>query len=361
MMRNVFLIGALTLALAAAAEGPENVWLEPEHDFGAFHEDMGVVTCEIRAVNTGDAPLQIVEARANCGCTTPKYSRGFVFPGDTAVVTIGYNPNGRPGTFEKKVVVTTNAVTSPRTTLTIRGTVIGSPKTLAGRYPIGEGKLRLQSSNIFYNEAVKPTCIMKYIEGYNASDDSIRPTVLGLPKYMTSIVKPEKVGPGENFIVSTTFDSGACEIRDVVQNTFHVAIPGDTLAVTTTAVVKDDYSNLSDEDMRKAPRVTLTPEKIDFAGVSLGTEPAVCSQEVVLRNDGKSPLKIYRLYSADEAISVTMGSTDDIKPGKSAKAKIAVDKTKIANRPYLDARVILITNDPQTPRRIIRVVSEITP
>lgn len=357
-MRRVSAFIALFVSLAVWA-GPENVWLATDHDFGAFHEDLGKVNCVFKAVNTGDEPLSILDVRANCGCTTPQYSRDLVFPGDTAVINVGYNAIGRPGRFEKKIVVTTNAAAAPRTTLTIQGSVIGASNTLAGRYPIASGDLRLQSASIIYGDIFKPSCTMKYIECYNASSDTVVPTLVDLPKYMTAMVSPTKVPPGENFIVSTTFDSAVCPVRDVVQPHFGIAAGRDTVMVMATAIVKDDYSALTDEQLRQAPRVTLSPETIDLRTVSPADKPI--QAKLTIGNGGHTPLSIYRIYTPDQAIGITLDDTSEIKPGKKRKATVTITPEKLAGRDLLDARVIIITNDPQTPRRIVRVVAEIKP
>ena len=77
------------MAIAAVAQAaPEATWLTKSHDFGAFDEDMGKVSCDFKVVNTGDEPLMILAARATCGCTVPAYTRDPIAPGDTATITV---------------------------------------------------------------------------------------------------------------------------------------------------------------------------------------------------------------------------------------------------------------------------------
>ena len=73
------LLAAGCCAIGASAEG-QGVWLEQKHDFGAFDEGLGTVYCDFRLVNTGNEPIAIINARANCGCTRPEYSRDPIAP-----------------------------------------------------------------------------------------------------------------------------------------------------------------------------------------------------------------------------------------------------------------------------------------
>ena len=95
------------MALAATAQ-PQVTWLERQHDFGVFREKDGKVTCDMALVNTGNAPLIVVKAIAGCGCTGISYPESPIAPGDTASVSISYNPSGRPGQFSKEVLIFTN-------------------------------------------------------------------------------------------------------------------------------------------------------------------------------------------------------------------------------------------------------------
>lgn len=94
-------ITAITVMFCAATFtswcAPKLTWLESVHDFGAFSEDLGIVTCDIPFVNSGDEPLLITAARVTCGCTVADYPTDPIAPGDTATVTVKYNAIGRPG------------------------------------------------------------------------------------------------------------------------------------------------------------------------------------------------------------------------------------------------------------------------
>ena len=103
-MRNVLPLALALLATAASAQGRLAFDAESA-DFGRVAEADGPVTHAFRFTNAGDAPLRLVGAEANCGCTTPTWSRDEVAPGGTGVVEVAFDPAGRPGPFERSVFV----------------------------------------------------------------------------------------------------------------------------------------------------------------------------------------------------------------------------------------------------------------
>ncbi len=99
------------------------------HDFGTFEEGtQATVTFTFK--NTGNAPLILNSVRASCGCTTPKWTKEPVAPGEEGKVTAIYNSKGRVGNFTKTITVTHNGE-GGTVYLTIRGVVTKAPTTPA--------------------------------------------------------------------------------------------------------------------------------------------------------------------------------------------------------------------------------------
>lgn len=80
------------------------------HSFGRFSEKDPVVRCAFKFANTGTAPLIIHQALASCGCTVPDYPKDPIAPGDSGVINVTYNGQGKfPGTFKKSITIRSNA------------------------------------------------------------------------------------------------------------------------------------------------------------------------------------------------------------------------------------------------------------
>ncbi|MDR2009662.1 MAG: DUF1573 domain-containing protein [Bacteroidales bacterium] len=111
-----------SVALFSQQSGPSISWEKVVHDFGTFNEDAGVQSYTFDFVNTGNEPLYITNVKPSCGCTGVDYSKEPIQPGGKGFVTAGYNPDKRPGKFNKSINVTTNEF-QPTSVLRIMGEV----------------------------------------------------------------------------------------------------------------------------------------------------------------------------------------------------------------------------------------------
>ena len=108
---------------AKPKEKGEIKFTETTYDFGMIKENGGPVSHEFTFTNNGQGNLLILDAHAECGCTTPQFPEAPIAPGKTGKIKVTYNPLGRPGGFTKVVTVKTNGTPS-KINLKIRGTVI---------------------------------------------------------------------------------------------------------------------------------------------------------------------------------------------------------------------------------------------
>lgn len=91
------------------------------HDFGTIEEGVQA-TVTFTFKNTGNDPLVLNSVKASCGCTTPKWTKEPIAPGEEGVITAIYNSKGRPGNFTKTITVKHNGEGGTEF-LTIRGVV----------------------------------------------------------------------------------------------------------------------------------------------------------------------------------------------------------------------------------------------
>ncbi len=120
-MRLLLVPLVLMAALTASAQGRMAFDAET-HDFGRLsEEEPGRHT--FRFTNVGDAPLSLVEVESTCGCTVPEFTPGAVAPGETGIVDVRYDTEGRPGPFESAVRVVTDGAEPQDAVLRISGVV----------------------------------------------------------------------------------------------------------------------------------------------------------------------------------------------------------------------------------------------
>ena len=357
-MRKSILFAAMALtALGMSAEG-KGVWLETNHNFGAFDEDLGTVYCDFKLVNVGDEPLAIISAPANCGCTRPEYSVDPVAPGDTAVIRVGFDPKGRPGRFVKNINVDIDS--DPlRSNLTIQGTVIGASNTLKTRFPYSLGSMKLRSLTIPYGNVDKGHTSGQYVEGYNASSDTLRPVVKDTPDYIKVLIQPAAVPPGEQFIVSTVLHSDRCKDWGIVTDSFKVYPSADAaegMTVETVSILNEDFSKLTPDQRKNAPMIETDVTAIDLKKLSRTDAPI--HRTFTIENLGKSPLIIRGISCPDKAVEVKL-KNDKIKPGKKEKVEVTVTPSLIGDTELLNARINIVANDPLHPSTMVRVVAEV--
>ena len=103
-------------------EATAKIFLEKtSHDFGTIEEGVQA-TVTFTFKNTGDAPLVLDTVTATCGCTTPKWTKEPIAPGQEGKVTAIYNSTNRLGNFTKTITIKHNGIGGVQY-LSIRGVV----------------------------------------------------------------------------------------------------------------------------------------------------------------------------------------------------------------------------------------------
>lgn len=353
ILRNLVLCLAAAMTIGAAGRQQAR-WLETYHDFGAFAESDGPVSCRFYLVNTGDEPVAIVAARASCGCTAPQYPRGSIAPGDTAAVTVTYDPAGRPGHFRKYVAVDLSYPDS-RTKLDIAGTVIGSEASVGTRYPAQcAGGIRMAKGALMVGDVTKGRMQTAFLGVYNTSDSTVTVRAEQLPPYLEMAAQGATIGAGEQSNLTFLFRSDRCPDYGLVEANILLLVGDQGCSLPVSAIVSEDFSGLDARELERAPVAYTEVSALDFGSYRRGSEAPV-TRTFTVYNHGRSNLLIRRVYSVDPGVTARAQSVK-IKPGKSAE--ITVEFTPSAVRgAFFNARLSLITNDPAAPVKTIRLTA----
>ena len=78
---------------------------------------------ELTVKNAGDVPLEILDVKTSCGCTTPTKPKTPLAPGESSTLTISYNSSSRVGPANQTVTVTSNDPAQPSVGIKVSGTV----------------------------------------------------------------------------------------------------------------------------------------------------------------------------------------------------------------------------------------------
>lgn len=359
-MRRTVTVVLWCLALTLQAQGVV-WWKETSHDFGTLREENGAVTCMMRFVNRGDSAVLISRVQPTCGCTAADYTLQAVQPGDTGLVRLKYSPAGRPGEFRKSVFVYTAGSTVRRHELVITGNVIPRPETLDETYPVAAGSTRLSVRLLPLGPLTRGQGRMAYVSGYNAAADTMLVSAGHVAPHLIVTVVPDTVAPGTVFTVNTYYNSAKAPLWGL--NTDTVAVvshplrtdgtgKGGVAMLEVTAQVQEDFSRLTDRQLRNAPHCHLDcGDRLDFATLN-PQEPV--SRVITISNEGKSPLEIRRLWSPDPAVAVSVDK-NSLRHRKTARVTVTVNPAKLSGE-LLNTWVTVITNDPDHPTTDVRLV-----
>ena len=208
-----------TMLIALVSMGQTITFKKTTHDFGKINEADGRVTTTFSFSNDGDAPLVLSNVRASCGCTTPKWTREPIEPGQTGEITVTYNPAGRPGRFQKTVTVTSNTAQAT-TKLYIKGEVVPKPAKPEDLFPVKMGDLNLKRRTLSYGSMVQGTEKMQEVEYTNLTDHDVTVEVLvsAVNNYLKPHVTLTTVKPNETGKIQITLVSNECPILGPINN-----------------------------------------------------------------------------------------------------------------------------------------------
>jgi hypothetical protein len=198
-------------------------------DFGTLHSTMKVKRL-ITVRNDGVDTLRINEVSTSCGCTAALISRPLVPPGDSATISIAFDPRNFSGKVEKGVSMKTNDPADPKPHIVFTATV-------AKLLDVTPEYLVLRSS-----PGVPTT---EYLSIANLSSEPIAITRISSPSPNVSFGDvPDRVKPGETVKVAVTVrpERTGSEKGDITLTTGNPDIPVIGLRYFTLVTASADSS-----------------------------------------------------------------------------------------------------------------------
>lgn len=355
-MKHLFAIAAtMLMTLTAMGQTPVITFDKTTHDFGKINEADGRVTTVFTFKNEGIAPLVLSNVRASCGCTTPKWTREPIEPGQTGEITVTYNPSGRPGRFQKTVTVTSNA-TEPSTRLYIKGEVIPKPVKPVDEYPVKMGELSLKRKSANFGTLTQGSSKQIEIEYANQTSQPVTVAILMSENdsYIKNNVTLQTVEPNQTGKLQFSLQTTECPLLGPVSTTAYVMVNGkrdisSTYEISLSANIKEDFSQLTVEQRQQAPIAEIEKE-INLGTIAKGKKTA---SKITIANVGINPLYVRRVIVNDEKIKYVAPKA--VKGGKKADLKLEVEVAANANPAQYSRVLTLITNDPNKPVTNVKI------
>lgn len=267
---------------------------ERDHDFGTFMESQGLVNHDFVFTNTGKVPLIINDVKASCGCTTPHWTREPVLPGKKGTIQVSFDPKARPGSFNKTIQVTSNADAQP-VTLSIHGVVI-PVEHMEDTYKYSAGQVRLQTIYAAFGDVYKGKTGEYAIRVMNTSADKRASlSFKQLPSHLRVTMVPEVIEPLQEGRIELAYLSENQKDWDYTVDRLDLLInglpvPGNRISIT--ANIKENFRDLTAEDLSKAPVAEFDHITYDFGNITPDKE---VEHVFTLTNKGNSNLYIRKV------------------------------------------------------------------
>ena len=334
-------------------------YAQPKATFDKMTHEFGVVlwkhpaTATFQIKNDGDKPLVISNVTTSCGCTVADWTKEPIAPGGTGVVTSTFDAKAL-GHFYKDIGVYCNASARP-IYLMLRGEVSADPKNYTLTHPYEIGAIRLNKAAIEFDDTNKGDKPTMEILVANTTSDVYTPVLMHLPPYLEAVAVPERIGKKATGKIKVTLDTDKLPKFGLTTATVYLSrFPGDKVseenAIPVSAVLLPDFSNMSQQQRLNPPAVQLSATEFTVPPLA---ENAKKKLTVVVKNVGKSDLDITDLQVFNPALGVQLKKRV-LKPGAQTKMKITV-YGKYLKKVKSAPRVLMITNDPNCPKIVIRV------
>ena len=344
-MKKIF--STLCMALVAVAmmgQDPVITFTKTEHDFGKINEADGRVSTVFEFKNEGMAPLILSNVRASCGCTTPTWTKEPIEPGQTGSITVTYNPNGRPGRFQKTVTITSNA-TEPTKRVYIKGEVIPKQAKPENQFKLSVGDLSMKTLTLDLGTIKKGDVKQGELEYTNLTkeDHKVELATNSADSYLANQVTLASVKPSEVGKFIFVLDTKSTKLYGPVEVYAYVVVDGkknisEPYKLTIKANIVEDFSTLTVEQKQKAPIIEVAP-RVELGKVATGK---VVKGQITVKNIGVNPLEVRRVMSADKY--VTLKAPKALKSGKKGAITIEINTKGMAAGNYT-REVTIISND----------------
>lgn len=324
------------------------------HDFGKINEEIGSAVYAFKFTNTGDGDLKLLNVRTSCGCTASEYTKTPIKPGKTGEIKVTYHTSHRPGSFRKSITVTINNPDKPNTVLFIKGFVIAKAKSKGDLYPTAIGNLKFMSNHVALNEVKTSEIKTDSMKIYNNWTSPMTVEFDQLPSHIKARLSTRKniIPNGAEAYIIITYDAKLKKdfglVYDRIQiSTNDVIQPKKTLNLSARII--QDFSNLTEKELNKAPKIVFASTDYNFETIKSGT---VITYKFEFKNEGKQPLDILKVKTSCGCTTTTL-SSNTYKKGKTGEIEVSFNTSGRTGRQH--KTITVITNDPQNPEITLNI------
>lgn len=311
------------------------------------------VTVHFELTNEGQGTVTIKNVETSCGCTEVNFPKGMISENKPFIVSATYDAK-QMGHFEKYIDIFTQGASLPFT-LTMKGVVVEEVKDYGGEYQFVLGKLKTDRKEIYFDNVQKGENPVAELHVLNATSEMANPMVMHLPSYLKASVSPSAIPPGKSGVVYLTLLSDKLDDYGLSQANVYLGFKaGDKISedkqIHVTSILLPSFGMVTDQQLVYMPKLRISDTTLDL-GEFAGKKKKKGS--LVIENLGRTDLEITKIQTFTEGIEIELAETV-IQPGSSAKLKVTADQ-KVLKGVKRMPQVLLITNDPRTPKVVIDI------
>jgi len=306
------------------------------------------ITAVFKCRNKSGKKLRISQVKPDCYCVAADYPKGDIGGNEQFQIQLTYNAR-QLGHFNQQAAIISNASSKPLY-VTMKGIVLEHYVDLSANYPVAMGDLRLDKHDLEFDDVNRGDQPVQELHLYNYGTQDYQPNLLHLPPYLTALMQPEKLAPGEEGVMTVRLNSAKLHDYGLTQTSVYLAgNVGDKVSadheIGVSAVLLPSFP----EQVSNPAHIQLSKETVDilFEGKSKKTDV------IDIVNTGQSELQISSLQMFTSGLKISLNKSR-LQPGESAKLKITAyrnDLLKVRTRP----RILMITNDPQKSKVTITI------
>lgn len=344
--KGLIFIGIFFLGIALYAQNNGIEFIEKKHDFGKLEEGPQAKHT-FKFKNTTSKPIKLTYVKASCGCTTPKWTKEEVKPGEIGEIDVIYNTKGRPNKFTKSITIKTNYSENP-SILTITGNVLRDPNKVYYNYKYGALSMEKNYVNVGKLKSTESKEVTLKIK--NSGTTELKIFGDNMPAGITFLPKSTSLKPNaESAIV---FKVDGTKLKNS-SGSFSIPISFTTNEVTNakkTFSIAGNFEKIwTTEELSNSPKIVF--KGTSFNGGTV-TEGQIISHKFEFKNEGKTDLTINSV-KASCGCTATAPKDKVVKPGETSYITANFNTKGKLNKQI--KTITVRTNDIQNPTVILRI------
>lgn len=352
MNKNIIVLSVLA-ALSAELRAQDMVAANDVVDCGQVEYNVPV-TAEFELTNNGNRSMRISEVQTSCGCMVADFPQKDIQTGEKFMVRMTFDSK-QMGHFDKYADVCVEGSDEPLM-LRMKGVVVREVKDYSGDYPYKIGTLLADRNTLEFNDVNNGETPQLKIHIRNTGGETAEPVVMHLPDYLEADVSPSKIKSGRAGVVTITLDSRKLDDLGLTETKVFLGNkPGDKVdsdkEISVSAVLLPQFQDMTEAELALAPAIEVSEKELNL-GAADGKKKL--KGTVMIKNTGKSELRISNLQMFSSALSVSLNKSV-LDPGEEAKLKVTANVERM-KKSKSEPKVLMITNDPNNPKVEINVV-----